>query len=380
MRVPPDKYTAARRRARSSPRARTCTGRVRASLTAAIVVSCLSFFQSTNAHARCLSVGVDLDEHLLVDPPRDEDYAGGLAVFLASTQHACGGRMPLSILGKLDHLFGIGAGSRSINRQTTDAVGGGLTVFTPANLRATSPNPGDRPYASLLYFSATRRVVNTRAQVAVDSTWTIGLLGLGVGRDLQNVLHDVTGSQQAMGWRHQISAGGELTAKFGVARQALWWRTHLGRTDIDLKWSALANVGTVTDAGVAWNLRVGRIRSPWWAYTPEQNTYTDDFAAIPRIAVGGADWELFAMAGARLRARAYDAFLQGQFRHSDLRYPLSALRPVLADAWFGLQWNVAHLFDLRYLARIQTAELRNGPGARTLIWGSLEIEHSFCGC
>jgi len=362
-----------------SPR-RSASQWPRASLIAATLFALAAPFASSAASAHCISVGVDIDEHLLVDPQRDEDYAGGFALKFAGSSESCGRRSLAPVLTRIDHDFGLGGAASAGNRRASHAFGGGLLVFTPRNLAARSTVPGDRPYASLLYLSSGRRTVSADDSVAVDSTLTVGVLGLALGQNLQRALHHITSSVQPMGWRHQISSGGEPTARFGLARQSLLFE-HVGvdQQGYDVKWSALANAGMISDAGLAINIRAGRIASPWWAYTPEQNAYTDDFLPPPPRLAAGRGVEIFAMAGARVRMRAYDVFLEGQFRHSDLRYSGAALRPILADAWVGFEVRVAQAFDLSYLVRAQTPEMRSGRGARTLLWASIEIEHP-CSC
>jgi hypothetical protein len=79
----------------------------------------------------------------------------------------------------------------------------------------------------------------------------------------------------------------------------------------------------------------------------------------------------------RLKARAYDAFLQGQFRHSDLTYGEGDLNPVLGEAWAGVEFRSASGWAVQYLARWQSAELRSGVGSRSFLWGSVAIAKSF---
>ena len=62
------------------------------------------------------------------------------------------------------------------------------------------------------------------------------------------------------------------------------------------------------------------MNSPWWAFTPEENTYVQETHPVAPPLPTGAPVEVFAFAGARLKLRAYNALLQGQFRHSDLLY------------------------------------------------------------
>jgi hypothetical protein len=202
------------------------------------------------------------------------------------------------------------------------------------------------------------------------------MLGLAAAADVQRVLHDITGSVRPRGWSHQISDGGEPTIRYSLARQALLARFGSGSWRGDSKWTSAVSLGTVTEGSVAVNARWGRIESPWWAFTPEQDMYAQETQPVPPPLPEGASPELFAFAGLRVKARAYNAFLEGQFRHSDLTYGAGELNPILGEAWAGLELRTASGWSIQYIARWELAELRSGIGSRSFFWGSVEIARS----
>ena len=330
-----------------------------------------------------IGAGFVLDEHLLTDASRDQDYNGGGEI----TQS---GRSPAFIGRGLDRALGFVdqssckvarlarlAGQAGMEGRPAHAFAAGLLVFTPRSLGARHVVRGDRPYASLFFVSVGRRYASIDSPVAYDTSLTVGVLGLAAAADVQHVLHDVTGSVQPKGWSHQISDGGEPTARYSVARQALLasfggraWRG-------DSTWTTAVSLGTVTEASVALNARWGHIESPWWSFTPEQDMYVQETQPVPPPLPEGAPPEVFAFAGMRLKARAYNAFLQGQFRHSDLTYGEGELNPVLGDAWAGVELRSASGWAIEYLARWESAEWRSGAGSRSFLWGSVEIAKSF---
>ncbi|MDE2462386.1 MAG: DUF2219 family protein, partial [Alphaproteobacteria bacterium] len=238
----------------------------------------------------------------------------------------------------------------------------------------------DRPYASLFFLSTGRRYVELDRPVAFESSLTVGMLGLAAAGSFQSALHHLTGSVQPQGWRHQVSAGGEPTLRYSLAREALLGeRSGDGLSDYDLKWTSAVSAGTITEGSVALSLQWGRIASAWWSFAPEQDMYVEEVHPAPPPPSPGAAPEIFALAGARIRARLYNAFLQGQFRHSDLRYPISQVNPLLAEVWAGLEYRSASGLAIRYLVRWQSAELRSGIGSRALLWGNVELTASFNG-
>ncbi len=103
------------------------------------------------------------------------------------------------------------------------------------------------------------------------------------------------------------------------------------------------SAGYLTEGSVGLSARWGRIQSPWWSFSPELGDYTSAPLAPVTSFSGHNPSEVFAFAGFRLKARAYNALLQGQFRHSDVRVQGDDLAHTQAEAWMGLAttWNGA---------------------------------------
>lgn len=329
-----------------------------------------------SAEPTALGAGVVLDEHLLTDGSRDQDYNGGGEITLSGGRAGPVGYILDRALGALDHEACREARFSGEGWRVRHAFAAGLLIFTPQDLAAHDVVPGDRPYASLFFLSVGRRYASPRAEVVYDSSLTVGMLGLSAAGAVQRALHHLTGSAQPHGWSHQISSGGEPTARYELARQALIGRYGAAGWRADSKWTTAVSVGTVTEASLALATRFGRIESPWWAFTPEQDTYVEETQPTPPPLPRHAPAELFAFAGVRIKVRAYNAFLQGQFRHSDLRYGEGDLNQVLGEAWAGLEYRTATGWAIEYLARWDSPELRSGIGSRSIFWGSVQISKS----
>ena len=137
---------------------------------------------------------------------------------------------------------------------------------------------------------------------------------------------------------------------------------------------ARAPVGYLTEA----NLEiVARSDAPWWSTAAA----TADYAGHPaisgplRLAHGRPRFQL--EAGAKLHARIYNAFLEGQFRHSDVVYSSHELEPLLVDLWIGATTVLPRGISISYTVRHQTEEIGRGSGARSFAWGSIGIAQSF---
>jgi hypothetical protein len=49
---------------------------------------------------------------------------------------------------------------------------------------------------------------------------------------MHNAVHRAVGSEEPQGYDHQISAGGELTARYMLARQNLWYAVPTGHVEV----------------------------------------------------------------------------------------------------------------------------------------------------
>ncbi len=317
------------------------------------------------------------DEHVLTDGSRDEDYDGGGEVTLSGQRGGVIGRALDRALGFIDGATCPGTRFANGDWEVGHAFASGLLIFTPQDLAARAIVRGDRPYASLFFMSVGRRYTSAEENVAYDSTFTVGALGLPWAEDVQSTLHHLTGSAHPEGWSHQISAGGEPTARYNFARQALLGDFGEGTWHGDTKWTAAASAGTVTEGSVALNARWGRLESPWSSFAPEENMYLEETQPVPPPLPAGAPLEVFAFAGARAKLRVYNAFLQGQFRQSDLTYGEGSLNQFLGEAWAGIELRTPSGWSVEYLARWESPELRSGIGSRSFLWGSVEVARSF---
>ena len=87
--------------------------------------------------------------------------------------------------------------------------------------------------------------------------------------------------------------------------------------------------------------------------------------------------ELYFWAGAKLRVRAYNSLLQGQFRDSAHVFGWDEVEHVIGEAWVGLTSQLGSGTTLSYAVRYQTSELSHGLGRREPIWAGVTITHSF---
>ena len=309
-----------------------------------------------------------LDNDALVPGTRDQDYTYGISAAATGTKAR---DFILSLdapLGWLDRTLGVdGIGESSVRGHSFEA---GLFGFTPEDKTSAAPLYDDRPYASMLYVSSSRIQVNPQQQVAWHSTLTLGALGLALAGNVQNSVHKVIGSQHAEGWDNQISDGGEPTARYSLARQKT---LPVSPDNLEVKSTVEGSLGYITEARWSLSFRAGKLRTPWWQSNPELVRYGERNNPTTREHIR----EHYVWGGIALVGRGYNAFLQGQFRDSEVSYDSDEVNHALAEAWLGYTWAFADGYRLSYVLRGHTSELREGEGDRNVLWGGLVFSRSF---
>ncbi len=315
-----------------------------------------------------------LDNDLFSGAGSDRDYTGGLALSLDGARTA---RWWFSLdraLAALDAVSGMARRRGDRPRRWRHSLEAGLLLFTPSDIRRSDPIPDDHPYASLLFLTSARQTVSADGRHVDHSTLTVGLLGTPLGEALQDAIHDALGGTRPAGWRHQISAGGEPTVRYAVGRQTLLRARRAGGRGYDLVWGSKAGLGYATDVTGLLRFRWGRIVTPWWAFAPHQADYISLGISEPG-GLARAAAERFLWGGFSLRLRAYNAILQGQFRHSDVTFPSDRLNHLIAEAWLGATLKTARGWAISFVLRGRTPEIRAGRQSGPL-WGSLVLSHT----
>ncbi len=305
------------------------------------------------------------DNDLFAFTHKDRDYTGGVSVTLTDTNPTrCARATRRCVEARLP------APIRAV------ALDLGLLLFTPQDLSAEEPLTDDRPYASLLYAARSKLAHEPAANVAYQSTLTVGLLGLRVAEQVQRRVHATVGAQLPMGYDHQISAGGEGTFRYARSRYRLLAAGGVGSDGYALRLDTTLSVGFLTEADAALTFRWGSRAERWWESLADEG----DYAGQPVIAEPPLlrRRHAFALtAGVKLRGRLYNAFLQGQFRHSDVAYRSAETEHVLGEVWLGVDVFLDDRLRLSYVIRRQSKELAVGADAHAFTWAGLTVSRGF---
>lgn len=323
------------------------------------------------AHDRSWTLRIDDD--FLALGGRDADYTGGFAYAL-NADAPVGPRWLARPLDWIDDALRVPRAGASGEHAAFEI---GVQLFTPRDLTAEEALPDDRPYANLLYASSSTLAHDEDRDIVRQTTFTIGVLGLPLVGDLHRALHELLGSPLPNGYAHQISDGGEPTFRYAFSSRRLLASGILGGRPYSARFGFTANLGYLTDASAEIAVRSGPDRVPWWSAPPPLSDYAGqppiqsagDRAASPR----GVLFE----GGLAVRARVYNAFLQGQVRSSDVTFSSSELNHVLIEAWFGLSTELKGGLAISYSVRWQSPEIANGAGSRSFSWGTLSFARAF---
>jgi len=337
---------------------------------------------STTSHAESLNYyephftgwALNVDNDLFVD--RDQHYTGGVS-FTLSGKSVVNHSLSVDYLRRsINRLFGFNRMFQSEIYVTQHASDAGFTLFTPKEITEHTPQHNDHPYASLFFWSNSETVVLPQRKIAYQSSFTLGVLGLSLAEDIHSRLHASTNSRTPNGWHHQISAGGEPTARYSVGiRKNL--AQHIGQHSLgyDISASTEANLGFTTGTSAGIQLRWGRIASPWWQSPTHHGEYVN---LGSRSAIGKNSApvnELFFYAGGTIGYRLYNALLQGQFRHSSVTFEKNRRQPLIGDIWAGIAFQAPSGINTRIYTRARSSEI-DSLGNNPQIWGGFTVSHA----
>ncbi|MBB3060090.1 lipid A deacylase LpxR family protein [Microbulbifer rhizosphaerae] len=312
------------------------------------------------------------DNDLLIPgASRDQDYTAGVGVTFSGRKAAEGWWSLDPLLGAADSLLPL----ETDDFYRLHAMQFGVLMFSPTDIASSEAIYDDRPFANLAYLSNSRLYVRDADEPVYQTAFTLGVMGSQLGATLQDRVHRVVGSDLPNGWDHQVSDGGELTFQYTAGRQALLASNFQSeRTEYEIKYTSSASIGYISETSLSLTGRWGLINTPWWSFTPENGDYSSRPAPVIGESVRRGVGELYLWGGVKVRARAYNAFLQGQFRESDVTFSSGELNHLLGEAWLGVTAQLQR-YRLSYVLRYQNREIKSGAGARSPLWAGIIISY-----
>lgn len=267
-----------------------------------------------------------------------------------------------------DYTFGSSVTFSIKSKSNVLSFSSGLFGFTPRKKQQPSPVTSDRPYASLAYFNLNLLKIKTTS-AAIKHTFSFGMLGTNLMKNIQNNVHTEIGYSSVKGWKNQISHGGEPTLRYQFSIQK---DLTLTKNHSNLIGNLSMSAGYLTQLKGSLYARIGRITSPWWHFQPIETTYGEK-----TINLLADHSEYFLDFGIELTHRQYNSMLQGQFKKSVLTLSSDEIHPVLFSAWIGLTFQYKKYVKLSYKNFFQTPEVKLKDSGRKMSWGNIELTMRF---
>lgn len=308
----------------------------------------------------------------------DRNYTGGLGIGIGGRDEAVGAYRTVALF---DRWLRMAARHAANNEQLYSGLLF-LTAFTPDSLKDDQPIYDDRPYASLEGWTARHLSIGEKRASVWRTEATIGVLGLNLARNAQRYIHKRSRAGSGKdtpydpkGWQYQISAGGEPTFMYAVAYEAQMqgllrpreWNRY--KKAFEATWGWQGSVGYYTELDGALTARLGMFGTSFWEFRSNPMSGANK-------APGEFPLDLFAFGALRPRAMLYNALLQGQVRHSEVRFSFSEVEHfgVEFDAGAEIGWRFgAHRLSATAVWPAGRSNEYRGPNARTHTWGSLFI-------
>lgn len=335
---------------------------------ALIILTCFFIILfNTTAHAQEQDSGIGLyiDQDLLIPfTNEDRDYTMGVAVefFWAKDK----GLYPFDkLVRQTAELLGMEGTESNI----VYSFMLGTLAYTPDDLSDTQPIYNDRPYSSLIYLSNKR--VRADHENAIAAEVLLGIIGTNLSREVQSGFHslyrdiaDSTEPVEPMGWAHQISDGGELTMRLRLSRSRLQF-SEPGLWDIAS--TVGLSLGFQTNISASLAFRLGDIKSQFWSLPFDPVSRGNFLPAKPK-----SEWYLWSAVRAHLIG--YDALLQGQFRHSEVKFTSDEIEHYVYDGAIGLTFGFEKS-QLTFSANMKSSDLK--LTSRKQVWGSINYLYHF---
>lgn len=234
----------------------------------------------------------------------------------------------------------------------------GQNIYTPSDKDIEEFMANDRPYAGYLYAGLKADVrydrmverLQEKRPYRLDSfEIDVGVMGpAALGEQVQNGVHQLVGSDDAMGWKHQIDNEPTLTLSYAQTRRA--WSDHK-RFDLLVKGQVLTGtIQTFAQAGAEFKINLfGGINDADFGFaaplTPSEERGFKGF-------IKGLRADVFV--GANARYMLNNAFVEGSnFRDNDTDVDMNN---VITEYRAGVVLGHRNNWDLSYTYMIRSAE------------------------
>lgn len=215
----------------------------------------------------------------------------------------------------------------------------GFTVFTPGELddpdnnRPIQPIYGDRPFGDMLFYTSSK-VRPYSIDEAIRSDLQLSIIGVNVGRDLQQIIHCELGkgSCPVRGWDNHINTRKDLAFTLGKSKIRAYGKKPCLGTNCERIFEHGWRFGLLTEYFASISYRIGRFDSAFYALNTDPLNADVQFTDIEQKKDRGF------VLSASLHAIGYNGQLQGWHLRSDsgpVRYNWDEIEPVVISGLIG---------------------------------------------
>jgi hypothetical protein len=214
----------------------------------------------------------------------------------------------------------------------------GHQMYTPHKASVSSINEHDRPFAGYLFASfAAHKVYKNNS--AIKTCLQLGVLGPNAfSKELQNLIHDLYGFKETVGWKYQIKNA--LAVNINTAFNLFLAKDQTNHFDIS--WINTGKIGTVftsISSGFLTRIGIKSLQPLANSIAYQTNLNNKNTSYIRAI-------ESFFFIKPTVRYAFYDATIQGSFLNTNS--PITReLVPLIFNIGIGFQFT-ANQFNLGY--------------------------------
>ncbi|MFD0992805.1 lipid A deacylase LpxR family protein [Tenacibaculum geojense] len=242
----------------------------------------------------------------------------------------------------------------------------GQEMYTPFKAVVQSVSLHDRPFAGHLFgsFSIAKFKQNSSF---TKTTFQAGILGKNAfARELMEIIHNIYGFEEAVGWDYQIKDAISLGINFNYTKNL-----NVNNDYFDINWSNSARLGTVyTDVSTGFISRIGLKPLENFANTIAFNSNLNNENSSFNNEI-----ESFFYIKPTLKLVGYDATIEGSFLNtkSPVTYNINPLQFFLE---LGFKFT-ANKFNFGYAFVYHTKKLKSIRVPKSSIYGSIQINYQF---
>lgn len=240
----------------------------------------------------------------------------------------------------------------------------GQKMFNPFSGNRPLPSTHDRPFAGYLY--AGGKITHFYANETVLSTGIeLGTVGpRALGKEAQQLLHDIVGFYKIEGWEYQIK--NELAANLSAQYLKLLHRSE--KKDVDFSLATNLQAGTTfSGAGAGILFRAGRINQLFnSAYT---NAVISNNSKTKKL----VESEFFFYAKPQLNAVFHDSTIEGSMFNNDSPITFDA-KPIVFSQQLGFNYS-SDRFTFDFSVIFKSKEVKSTAKAHQ--YGSISMFYRF---